>query len=78
MNLLGDHFPVVLKSPGYPSFTYTYPSFSAAAEGVQNARIWGGIHFRTACRVGGRDGFALADYIVGNFLMPRKSQGRHD
>ena len=28
MNLLGDHLPVVLKSPGYPSFTYTYPSFS--------------------------------------------------
>jgi hypothetical protein len=77
MNLLGDHHPVVLKSPGYPSFTYTYPSFSAAAEGVQNARIWGGVHFRSACRVGGRDGFALADYIVANFLTPRKKHGRH-
>jgi hypothetical protein len=57
---------------------YTYPSFSAAAEGVQNARIWGGIHFRNSCQVGGRDGFALADYIVANFLTPRKNQGRHD
>jgi hypothetical protein len=77
MNLLGDDHAVVLKSPGYPSFTYTYPSFSAAAEGVQNARMWGGIHFRNSCRIGGRDGFALADYIVDNFLTPRKSRGRH-
>ena len=78
MNLLGDQHTVILKSVGYPSFTYTYPSFSAAAEGVQNARIWGGLHFRSACQVAGRDGFALADYIVANFLTPRKNRGRHD
>jgi hypothetical protein len=77
MNLLGDDHEVVVKSPGYPSFAYTYQSFSAAAEGLQNARVWGGLHFRTACRIGGRDGFALADYIVDNFLTPRKSRGRH-
>ena len=72
MNLLGDHHTVVVGSPAYPSFTYAYPSFSAAAQGVQNARIWGGLHFRTSCQVGGRDGFAIADYITANFLTPRK------
>src|SRR4030095_11033602 len=64
MNLLGDDHEVVVKSPGYPSFAYTYQSFSAAAEGLQNARVWGGLHFRTACRIGGRARFALAAYIV--------------
>jgi hypothetical protein len=39
-NLLGDNRSFTLRSPGYPSFVYNYPSSSAGALGVQNARIW--------------------------------------
>jgi hypothetical protein len=76
--VLGDDHTVVVRSPGYPNFTYSYPSFSAAAAGVQEARIWGGLHFRFACRVGGRDGAAIADYVVSHFLKPRANRGRRD
>jgi hypothetical protein len=74
-NLLGD-LPFTLRSPGYPSFVYDYPSFSAGALGVQNARIWGGIHYRFATQVGAAGGVAVADYIFENFLRPRGSRGR--
>jgi hypothetical protein len=74
-NLLGD-LPFTLRSPGYPSFVYDYPSFSAGALGVQNARIWGGIHYRFATQVGAAGGVAVADYIFENFLRPPGSRGR--
>jgi hypothetical protein len=74
-NLLGNQ-AFTLRSPGYPSFVYTYPSFSAGALGVQNARIWGGIHYRFATQVGASGGAAVADYIFENFMRPRGSKGR--
>jgi hypothetical protein len=74
-NLLGDQ-GFTLRSPGYPSFVYNYPSFSAGALGVQNARIWGGIHYRFATQVGAGGGATIADYIFANFMQPRRSHGR--
>lgn len=74
-NLLGDR-PFTLRSPGYPSFVYDYPSFSAGALGVQNGRIWGGIHYRFATQVGAAGGVTVADYIFENFLRPRGNRGR--
>ena len=74
-NLFGNDHTFVLSSPGYPSFTITYTSFSAAATGVQNARIWGGLHYRFSCDVGLRDGIAIADYIYANFMRLRADQG---
>jgi hypothetical protein len=75
-NLLGDNRSFTLRSPGYPTFVYDYPSFSAAALGVQNARIWGGIHYRFATQVGAAGGVEVADYIFANFLRPRGNRGR--
>jgi PAP2 superfamily len=75
-NLLGDNHAFTLRSPAYPTFVYDYPSFSAAILGVQNARIWGGIHYRFATQVGAAGGAMVADYIFQNFLRPRGSRGR--
>jgi len=75
-NLLGNDHSFTLRSPGYPSFEYTYPSFSAGALGVQNARIWGGIHYRFAIQVGASGGAAIADYILSQFMRPRGNRGR--
>ncbi|HEX2524237.1 MAG TPA: vanadium-dependent haloperoxidase [Terriglobia bacterium] len=75
-NLLGDNHAFTLRSPAYPTFVYDYPSFSAAILGVQNARIWGGIHYRFATRVGAAGGVMVADHIFLNFLRPRVRRGR--
>jgi len=69
-DLLGDSHMFVLSSPGFPSFTYTYSSFSEAVQGVQDARVWGGLHFRNSVVVGASAGTALADFIFANFLTP--------
>jgi hypothetical protein len=69
-NLLGENNTMVVAAAGFPSFTTSYPSFTDAALGVQNARVWGGIHYRNSVIVGGRDGIAVADYIFANFLTP--------
>jgi hypothetical protein len=39
-------------------------------EEVKNARILGGIHFRTACNDGQALGEAVGNYILGHALLP--------
>jgi PAP2 superfamily len=67
---LGDEHTFTLSSPNFPAFTWTFDRFSAASAQVKEARIWGGIHFRTACDVGQELGVALAEYVLENFLTP--------
>jgi hypothetical protein len=59
--------------------TYTYPpngvirhwtSYSALAKEVGNARVWGGIHTRTADDHADRLGRQVAAYAFDNFLRP--------
>jgi hypothetical protein len=54
-----------------PGVTATYQSFSDAAVEVGLSRIWGGIHFRTACEVGRAAGESIADQALANYLLPR-------
>ncbi len=68
--LLGDEHTFTLGAPGFPSFTWTFDRFSDATAQVKEARIWAGIHFRTACDVGEVVGLKLADYVLDNFLLP--------
>lgn len=39
---------MVLTSPTAPGVVETYSTFGAMAEGVVDARVWGGIHWRTS------------------------------
>jgi hypothetical protein len=68
--LLGDNHTFIVSAPAFPSFNYTFNSFSDAAAQVKEARIWGGIHFRNSCELGGALGQAIADYVIANFLLP--------
>jgi hypothetical protein len=60
-----------VSSPALPGVTATYQRFSDAAVEVGLSRIWGGIHFRTACEVGRVVGEYIADQAVANYLQPR-------
>jgi hypothetical protein len=66
----GDERTFTLSASGYPALTQTFDRFSDAAAEVREARIWAGIHFRTADEVGGSVGEAIADYTVDHFLQP--------
>ncbi|MBH8564606.1 phosphatase PAP2 family protein [Nostoc sp. CENA67] len=52
--------------------TRSYTSFSQIGKEVGEARIWGGIHTRTADIQGEKLGYQVADYAFQNFLRPIK------
>jgi len=62
--------------PGAPAMagtTRTFDSFTGALDEVKEARIFGGIHFRTACDDGQATGKKVAEYIAstpGNAFQP--------
>ena len=48
----------------------SFSSFSAALNEVGDARIFAGIHFRSACDDGRATGAGVANYVIGNSLRP--------
>lgn len=62
----GDDTPFLLPSPAVPGWVRFYPSFSAAIDEIADARVFAGIHFRTACEDGKRLGSRVAAYILEN------------
>jgi hypothetical protein len=52
-----------------------FASFSAALDEVTIARVFAGIHFRSACDDGRATGQAVASYVIENGLQP--SNGSH-
>ncbi len=72
----GEETSFNVVSNAMPGVTREFHSFSAALEEVKNARVFGGIHFRTACVDGTALGIAVGDYIIAHALLP--VQGEHN
>jgi membrane-associated phospholipid phosphatase len=66
----GDSTPFTIDSEVRPG-TRAFPSFSAALAEIHDARVFAGIHWRTACRVGSAMGEALAAYVSSHALRER-------
>lgn len=49
-----------------------YSSFSEALEKVVEARVFSGIHFRTACAVGQKLGADVAQFVLTHAVAPPK------
>ncbi|HTD75022.1 MAG TPA: hypothetical protein VK652_15960 [Steroidobacteraceae bacterium] len=62
------HFRVT--SDVVPGVVRSFDSFSKALDEVQNARIFAGIHFRSATRDGQNLGESVAEYVLENALQP--------
>lgn len=50
--------------------TRSFRSFSDALDEVKNARIFAGIHFRSACDDGQAVGINVANWVLDNALLP--------
>jgi membrane-associated phospholipid phosphatase len=50
--------------------TRSFRSFSQALDEVKNARIFAGIHFRSACDDGQATGIQVANWVLDNALLP--------
>jgi membrane-associated phospholipid phosphatase len=68
----GDDTPFILESQADPTWVRFYPNFSAAIDEVAVARVYAGIHFRSACD----DAVATSSEIAG-FIMENLMQRIH-
>jgi hypothetical protein len=62
----GDHVPFDMTSDTMLGVARHFSGFTQALEEVKNARIYSGIHFRTACDDGQALGIKVANYILEN------------
>jgi hypothetical protein len=64
----GEKTPIAITSDTLPGQTRSFPSFSAALDEVKDARVFGGIHFRTACNAGQALGNSVGEYVLKHSL----------
>jgi hypothetical protein len=76
--IFGDYpgVPIVATSSTAPGVERQWASFSEGVEEVIDARIFSGIHFRTADEDGARSGRAVAGYVMSRALRPLKPHRR--
>jgi hypothetical protein len=69
-----DEIDVSVTAPGPFGVTRTYHKFSELTEEVDNARVWGGIHFRSADVDGSEIGRKIGEIVMREFAnSPRKT-----
>jgi membrane-associated phospholipid phosphatase len=72
--IFGNDTPFTVTSDVRPG-TRSFSSFSAAVAEIADARVFGGIHFRTSCVLGNALGQAVAEY-VSTHAMRADEDGR--
>jgi hypothetical protein len=72
--IFGSDIPVSGFSEGLPGVTRSWASFEAAADDAFMARIWAGIHFRTAMRDTRQCARQVAAYVLQNAAQPLRGR----
>ena len=67
----GEETSFNIVSNAMPGVTRSFHNVSAALEEVKNARVFGGIHFRTATVDGTSLGIAVGDYVMSHAFLTR-------
>ena len=62
----GKNSNIVVDSEVSPGVVRSFSDFASAQVELNNARVYGGIHFRTACDDGQATGTAVAKFILQN------------
>jgi hypothetical protein len=65
----GGH-ALTLSSPAVPDVILEYRRFDQIAKDIDDARVYGGIHFRFDQEAGARQGCRVGEYIYRNNLRP--------
>jgi hypothetical protein len=67
----GPH-AIEFASPAVPDVRLRYASFAEITSDIDDARIYGGIHFRFDQQAGARQGFQVGSFIVRHHLRPAR------
>jgi hypothetical protein len=73
--IYGDDTAFTASSFGLPGVERPFTSFSSAVAQVENARAWGGIHFRFSTHAAALMGGEIADYVTNTQLVPVETDG---
>ena len=73
-NYFGENSSFVVTSDVMVGVSRFFPSFTAATDEVKNARIFSGIHFRTACDIGQTLGVNVARFVLTNAFLRRNGR----
>ena len=68
----GGETAMTLSSAAVPGVVLEYSAFEEITEDIDNARVYGGIHFRFDQRAGARQGRKIGAWIVHHHLRPAK------
>jgi hypothetical protein len=71
-----DHH-IVLSSPAAPGIELQYSRFERIASDIDDARVYGGIHWRFDQEAGARLGRRLGEYVYEHNLCPTHRRHRH-
>jgi hypothetical protein len=69
-NFFGEKRHFIMDNDLMLGVTRSFGSFTEALDEVKNARIFAGIHFRSACDDGQTTGEQVADFVLDNALLP--------
>jgi hypothetical protein len=64
----GEDTPFSVGSDVMTGVVRSFSNFSAALDEIKDARIFAGIHFRSACDDAQATGIAVAQYVLANAL----------
>lgn len=64
----GADFSVTLSHPAVPGVAVTYTNLKQITDDIDDARVYGGIHFRFDQEAGGIQGHRIANYVLGHVL----------
>jgi hypothetical protein len=67
----GENTAFTVTSEVRPGTTRSFPNFSDATAEIADARVFGGIHFRTSCARANTLGRAVADYVSRHAMRSR-------
>ena len=62
---------MVLSNPATP-IVLEYETFEEITDDIDDARVYGGIHFRFDQRAGGRQGRRIGEWVVKHQLRPAR------
>jgi hypothetical protein len=68
-SIFGDNTSFTVTSESHPG-TRSFSSFSSAVSEIADARVFGGIHFRTSCDLGNTLGRAVANFVATHAMRP--------
>jgi len=74
----GENTAFSLDSETLPGKTRSFASFTDATMEIADARVFGGIHYRTSCVRGNMLGRTVADYVSRHALRPTGDDGNDD